>query len=109
MSDLVPFAGGSSAPSLTSGGFAVRRETRDVERRLAVQQLHEQARVALAQLRIQNGIGLAGQAVVGIAGLDSLISSVSAEKPFLELELRQFQRLVGVGVAGVVMRYMSGM
>lgn len=109
--DLLPYSSGGSVPGaggLINGGLGLRRETRAVERRSAVQELHEQARMALANLRINNGIALAGHAAIGIAGLDSLITTVSAEKPFLELELRQLQRLIGVGVAGVIMNYMTG-
>lgn len=93
---------------MTPGGFAVRREARAVEARSAVQQLQEHARQQLAQLRLQNGVALAGQAAIGIAGLDALITTLSADKPFLELELRQLQRLTGIGAAGIIVNYMAG-
>lgn len=64
--------------------------------------------MALAELRISNGVALAGHAALGVAQVDALISTISADKPFLELELRQLQRLLGVGLAGVVMNYMGG-
>lgn len=90
-----------------SGSPARPREVRDVERRVALEQLHELARKTIAEVRIRNGIALSGQAVIGVAQLDALISAVSVDKPFLELELRQFQRFLGVALGSAVMSYLG--
>lgn len=106
--DLVPRTSDFVTPAGRSTIRVLSREARDVERRSAIRQLHEQARAELAQLRVNNGVALAAHAAIGIAGLDGLITAVSADKPCLELELRQLQRVVGVGVAGTIMNYMMG-
>ena len=106
--DLLAFTGGASLRNPSGGSLAVRRETRAIDRRSAVQEVHEQARLQLAQLRLRNGLALAGQAVAGATQLDALITVLSADKPFFELEMRRFQQLVHAGAGALVANYLMG-
>jgi hypothetical protein len=98
---IVPYTGGLAQRGRTARGLA------EISSVTTLAEAREDSLARLADVRIANGCVLLERTVLRFAALDGLISSVSHDRPGLEMTLRAIQQDVGMATAGVIRGYVQ--
>ncbi len=98
---LVPYQSRYLASRVTTRGLA------QINSATTLAEAQENAAAELALIRIRNGVHLLERTVLGLAAVDGLISTVSHERPGLELSLRCIEQELALGIGATIRGYVQ--